>query len=65
MVRSQTAFRNTLIQKDSRYQGNLVCLQTVSNTTILINDESVAMELLDKRASETADRARNVFVREL
>ncbi|QRW10511.1 cytochrome P450 family protein [Ceratobasidium sp. AG-Ba] len=45
--------------------GAVVCLRTISSTTIILNDESAAMELLDKRASETADRARNVFVREL
>jgi hypothetical protein len=55
----------TLIQIGWWHQGDLVCLQTMSNTSILINDESLVIELLDKRASETADRARNVFVREL
>ncbi|KAG8796349.1 hypothetical protein FRC12_000066 [Ceratobasidium sp. 428] len=45
--------------------GDVVCLRTISNTTIVLNSESAVMELLDKRASETADRPRNVFVREL
>ncbi|KAG8684429.1 hypothetical protein FRC09_015391, partial [Ceratobasidium sp. 395] len=45
--------------------GDIMCLRTISNTTIVLNSESAVMELLDKRASETADRPRNVFVREL
>lgn len=48
-----------------RQYGDIVCLKTMSSTTIIINDERLVMELLEKRASETSDRARNVFVREL
>ncbi|CAE6511971.1 unnamed protein product [Rhizoctonia solani] len=45
--------------------GDLICLRTVSNTTIIVNSEALVTELLEKRASETSDRPRNVFVREL
>ncbi|CAE6479777.1 unnamed protein product [Rhizoctonia solani] len=45
--------------------GDIVCLQTVSNTIVIINSEALATELLEKRAGETSDRPRNVFVREL
>ncbi|KAG9092434.1 hypothetical protein FS749_015754 [Ceratobasidium sp. UAMH 11750] len=48
-----------------RIYGDIVCLRTISNTTIILNDESAVLELLEKRASETADRPRNVFVQEL
>ncbi|CAE6439249.1 unnamed protein product [Rhizoctonia solani] len=45
--------------------GDIICLRTVSNTTIIINSEILVMELLEKRAAETSDRPRNVFVREM
>lgn len=45
--------------------GDIICLKTLSNITIIINDEALIVELLEKRASETSDRARNVFVREM
>ncbi|CAE6436388.1 unnamed protein product [Rhizoctonia solani] len=45
--------------------GDIICLRTVSNTTIIINSEGLVTELLEKRAAETSDRPRNVFVREL
>ncbi|KAJ1302234.1 hypothetical protein OPQ81_001055 [Rhizoctonia solani] len=48
-----------------RLYGDMICLQTVSNTTIIINSESLVLELLEKRAADTSDRPRNVFVREL
>ncbi|KAF8703128.1 cytochrome p450, partial [Rhizoctonia solani] len=45
--------------------GDIICLRTLSNTTVIINSEALATELLEKRAAETSDRPRNVFVREL
>ncbi|KAL5637726.1 hypothetical protein ACGC1H_002106 [Rhizoctonia solani] len=45
--------------------GDILCLRTVSNTTIIINSEALVRELLEKRAGETSDRPSNVFVREL
>ncbi|CAE6499999.1 unnamed protein product [Rhizoctonia solani] len=45
--------------------GDIMCLRTISNTTVIVNSEALVMELLEKRAGETSDRPRNVFVREL
>ncbi|KAG8744299.1 hypothetical protein FRC10_010371 [Ceratobasidium sp. 414] len=56
-VKAATEYKNTY--------GDIVCLRTISSTTVILNDESAVLELLEKRASETADRPRNVFVRKL